>query len=120
MRTRTTSVPPRAVAADDRRGGARRAACTPRTFININVPSGDSRSACASPSRRSATTSPWSTDALDPRGRPYYWIEEGQNDWEPHDRSDYQAVKDGYVSMTPLQPDLTDYGSLEQWGDLVG
>ena len=30
----------------------------------------------------------------DPRGRPYYWIEEGQNDWEPHDRSDYQAVRD--------------------------
>ena len=40
-------------------------------------------------------------------GRPYYWIEEGENDWEPHDRSDYQAVRDGYVSVTPLQPDLT-------------
>ena len=45
---------------------------------------------------------------VDPRGQPYYWIEEGQNDWEPHDRSDYQAVKDGYISVTPLQPDLTD------------
>ena len=49
---------------------------------------------------------------VDPRGQAYYWIEEGQNDWEPHDRSDYQAVKDGYISVTPLQPDLTDYNAL--------
>ena len=42
-----------------------------------------------------------------------YWIEEGENDWEPHDRSDYQAVRDG-VSVTPLQPDLTDYSALEK------
>ena len=48
----------------------------------------------------------------DPRGRPYYWIEEGQDDWEPHDRSDYQAVRDGYVSVTPLQPDLTAHDAL--------
>ena len=49
---------------------------------------------------------------IDPRGQAYYWIEEGQNDWEPHDRSDYQAVRDGFMSVTPLQPDLTDYNSL--------
>ena len=48
----------------------------------------------------------------DPKGRPYYWIEEGQNEWEPHDRSDYQAVRDGYVSITPLQPDLTAHDVL--------
>ena len=48
----------------------------------------------------------------DPKGRPYYWIEEGQDEWEPHDRSDYQAVRDGYVSVTPLQPDLTAHQAL--------
>ena len=51
-------------------------------------------------------------ERCDPRGQNYYWIEEGQNDWEPHDRSDYQAVRDGFVSVTPLQPDLTDYTAL--------
>ena len=50
---------------------------------------------------------------VDPRQRPYFWIEEAQDDWAPHDRSDRQAVKDGYVSVTPLQPDLTDHKSLE-------
>jgi len=50
---------------------------------------------------------------MDPRGMPYYWIEEGQNAWEPHDRSDYQAVKDGYISVTPLQMDLTAYDAMD-------
>ncbi|PYR62535.1 MAG: 5'/3'-nucleotidase SurE, partial [Acidobacteria bacterium] len=36
-------------------------------------------------------------ERIDPRGRAYYWIEEGENEWEPHDRSDYQAVRDGYI-----------------------
>ena len=52
-------------------------------------------------------------EALDPRHRTYYWIEEGQNEWEPHDRSDYQAVRDGYVSVTPLQVDLTHRDQLD-------
>jgi len=41
-----------------------------------------------------------------------YWIEEGENDWEPHDRSDYQAVRDGYISITPLQPDMTAHDAI--------
>ena len=48
----------------------------------------------------------------DPKGRPYYWIEEGEDAWQPHDRSDYQAVHDGYVSVTPLHPDLTAHHAL--------
>ena len=71
-----------------------------------------SRRASASPCRRSGITSPWSLARDDPKGRPYFWIEEGQNEWEPHDRSDYQAVRDGYVSVTPLHPDLTAHHAL--------
>jgi len=48
----------------------------------------------------------------DPKGKPYFWIDEGQNEWEPHDRSDYQAVRDGFVSITPLHPDLTAHHAL--------
>jgi 5'-nucleotidase len=28
-------------------------------------------------------------ERIDPRGQRYFWIEEGQNEWEPHDRSDF-------------------------------
>jgi 5'-nucleotidase len=82
-----------------------------RTFLNINVPKGEPRGYRATvQAKRNHVTSV--AERHDPKGRPYYWIEEGQNDWEPHDRSDYQAVKDGYVSVTPLQPDLTAHDAL--------
>ncbi len=82
-----------------------------RTFININVPSGRPQGFRVTvQARRNHVTVV--DERVDPRGKPYYWIEEGQNDWEPHDRSDYQAVRDGFISITPLQPDLTDYAAL--------
>jgi 5'-nucleotidase len=82
-----------------------------RTFININVPSGAARGVRVTvQAKRNHLTVV--AERKDPRGRPYYWIEEGQNDWEPHDRSDYQAVKEGFISVTPLQPDLTAHDVL--------
>jgi len=83
-----------------------------RTFLNINVPSGRPKGVrwTVQAKRNHITVV---DERCDPRGQQYYWIEEGQNDWEPHDRSDHQAVRDGYVSVTPLQPDLTDYPALE-------
>ena len=88
-----------------------------RTFLNLNVPSRAPPGfrLTVQAKRNHVTTV---DERTDPRGRPYYWIEEGQNDWEPHDRSDYQAVVDGYVSVTPLQPDLTDYTAFERLAQL--
>jgi 5'-nucleotidase len=81
-----------------------------RTFININVPPGRAKGfRLTVQARRNHVTV--IDERIDPRGNAYYWIEEGQNDWEPHDRSDYEAVNAGYVSVTPLQPDLTDHAA---------
>lgn len=83
----------------------------PRTFLNVNVPKGPIRGFRATvQATRNHITSVARRE--DPKGRPYFWIEEGQNDWHPHDRSDYEAVRAGYVSVTPLQPDLTAHGAL--------
>ena len=82
-----------------------------RTFLNINAPKGQPKGYRVTvQAKRNHITSV--SERHDPKGRPYYWIEEGQNEWEPHDRSDYQAVRDGYVSVTPLQPDLTAHDAL--------
>jgi 5'/3'-nucleotidase len=80
----------------------------PQTFLSINVPSGTPKGfrLTVQAKRNHVTTV---DERIDPRGRAYYWIEEGENEWEPHDRSDFQAVRDGYVSVTPLQPDMTDH-----------
>jgi 5'-nucleotidase len=85
----------------------------PQTFLSINVPSGTPKGyrLTVQAKRNHITTV---DERTDPRGRPYYWIEEGENAWEPHDRSDFQAVRDGYISVTPLQPDMTDYDALQK------
>ena len=81
------------------------------TFLNINVPTGRPAGMRVTvQGKRNHVTVV--AERTDPRGRPYYWIEEGENQWEPHDRSDYQAVRDGYIPATPLQPDLTAHEAL--------
>ncbi len=83
----------------------------PRTFLNINLPSGQPKGYRVTvQATRNHVTSV--AERHDPKGRAYYWIEEGQDEWQPHDRSDYQAVRDGYVSLTPLHPDLTAHQAL--------
>jgi 5'-nucleotidase len=82
-----------------------------RTFLNINVPKGQPKGYRVTvQAKRNHVTSV--SERHDPKGRPYYWLEEGQNEWQPHDRSDYQAVRDGFISVTPLQPDLTEHDAL--------
>ena len=81
------------------------------TLLNINTPNGANKGfrVTVQAKRNHVTVV---DERIDPRQRAYYWIEEGQNEWEPHDRSDYQAVRDGYISITPLQPDMTAYDAL--------
>ena len=80
-------------------------------LLNINVPSGANKGfrVTVQAKRNHVTVV---SERIDPRGQAYYWIEEGDNDWEPHDRSDYQAVRDGYISISPLQPDMTAHDAL--------
>ena len=82
------------------------------TLLNVNVPAGANKGFRVTvQARRNHITVV--DERIDPRHRPYYWIEEGLNTWEPHDRSDYQAVRDGYISITPLQPDMTATAALK-------
>jgi 5'-nucleotidase len=48
----------------------------------------------------------------DPRGRDYYWIGGTGPEWAPDEKSDAHAVADGWVSVTPLHADLTDYRTM--------
>ncbi len=78
----------------------------PRVFLNINVPPGELKGHRATvQGLRNHETS--ITARVDPRGRSYYWIDELQCDWHDHDNSDYVAVREGFVSVTPLHPDMT-------------
>jgi len=81
-----------------------------RTFLSVNVPHGTPKGVRVTvQARRNHITK--INRRLDPRERPYFWIEEASDDWEHDPQSDHEAVREGYISITPLQPDLTDHES---------
>lgn len=51
----------------------------------------------------------------DPRGNTYYWLGGGVLEEEQHNDSDVSAVKNGYISITPVHMDLTDYKLMEKY-----
>lgn len=50
---------------------------------------------------------------VDPQGREYYWLTGTMDNIEDDEDSDIIAIKDNYVSVTPIQFDLTAYNFLE-------
>jgi 5'-nucleotidase len=57
-------------------------------------------------------------ERTDPRGRAYYWIGGDAPIWEPEEGTDFLAVDEGFVSVTPLRLDLTDdrlRATLSEW-----
>jgi 5'-nucleotidase len=86
------------------------------TFLNVNVP--DKRQAAT---RHKITRlgkrvySDVVIEKIDPRGRNYYWIGEQTPIWEKKaDDTDFAATQKGYISITPLHLDMTDYKALEE------
>lgn len=56
-----------------------------------------------------------------PRGEEYYWIGLPSLSWkESKDKScDFEAIKDGYVSITPIMLDMTAYQDIENLKDWI-
>ena len=52
-----------------------------------------------------------------PRGDPIYWIGAAGDAREAGEGTDFHAVAQGLVSITPLQVDLTDHAGLPAWAD---
>ena len=86
-----------------------RAAPPPHLLLNVNVPGGREPAGYAVTRLGKHTYGFDVVEKVDPRGRKYYWI--GGNEYQHEDipGSDCNAVlRDGLVSVTPLQLDLTD------------
>jgi 5'-nucleotidase len=52
----------------------------------------------------------------DPRQRDYYWIGTGNPKATGDHNSDVRVIEDGYITVTPLHRDLTDYDWLDSSG----
>lgn len=57
------------------------------------------------------------TRATDPSGKEYFWIGGGTTNWSGSDEADFRAVEEGYISVTPLHLDLTNYQLMAELRD---
>lgn len=90
------------------------------TLLNINLPDRDAatvKGAQVTSLGKRVYVDPVVTDK-DPHGRTYYWIGGGDPTWEGPTGSDYLAVEEGFVSITPIHLDLTNHRvipELKKW-----
>ena len=87
----------------------------PGTLLNVNVPPGPVRGLRVT-RQGNKIVRPTIIEGTDPRQRKYYWIGEESVTWNDEDGTDYHALRQGLVSMTPLSNDLTDFKAL---GDIL-
>ena len=53
----------------------------------------------------------------DPRGREIYWVGAAGPEQDAGPGTDFHAIRNGYVAVTPLQIDLTSYERLQTLAD---
>lgn len=83
----------------------------PRVVLNVNFPVGEfSGVKITALGRR--IYSEGVIERLDPRGRKYYWIGGEPPTWHPGEGTDFEAIQQGLVSITPLHLDLTHHESI--------
>ncbi len=52
-------------------------------------------------------------ERIDPRGKKYYWIGGDAENWTELPDADHEAVRQGFISVTPLRLDLTDFDAIK-------
>ncbi len=88
----------------------------PGVLLNVNVPNlplSDIRGYAVTQMGKSRFVETFDRRS-DPRGNLYYWMDGYLESLGPHEGTDLHAVERGYVSLTPIQFDLTDRGSQDQ------
>ncbi len=93
----------------------------PDTLLNVNVPavSDDELRGYAITRQGKRRYGDAIVEKVDPRGRKYYWIGGDDLGYVKAEGSDCTAVEAGYISVTPLHLDLTNYQSIPRVGDLT-
>jgi 5'-nucleotidase len=85
------------------------------TFLNINLPPipADQAKGVRVTNLGSRVYVDSLKKSKDPFGRDVFWIGGGSINWTGTEHSDVAAINDGYVSVTPLQLDLTHHASMD-------
>ena len=94
----------------------------PDTLLNVNVPTPvdgrplDGYSLTRMGRRRYGDAI---VEKVDPRGKKYYWIGGEEVEVDAEEGTDFRAIRDGRISVTPIHLDLTNYKSFDALQALV-
>lgn len=82
------------------------------TFLNVNVPSGPIQGMRLTRQGR-RRYGDMVVEKVDPRGRKYYWLGGAGCDFKAAEGTDCHALSEGFISVTPLHLDLTNFQSFK-------
>ena len=85
------------------------------TFLNVNVPNlpKESLKGIRITTQGKRIYDNAIQEIYSPWGEKHYWIGGGKPYWEHGEDMDMQSVMDGYVSVTPVHMDMTNYSALD-------
>jgi 5'-nucleotidase len=83
------------------------------TFLNVNVPDCPKIKGIELTRQGKRVYDNSIQEMSDPRGRIHYWIGGGVPLWESGEDTDFKAVRNGFISVTPVHLDLTNYKALK-------
>ena len=82
------------------------------TLLNINVPKGIPKGIRIT-KQGFKNARPVISEHIDPRGKPYYWIGENRIGFHAEGGTDFEAIDEGFVSVTPMRSDLTNHQAID-------
>lgn len=83
------------------------------TLLNVNIPKGFTKGYRVT-KQGFKTARPVISEHIDPRGKPYYWIGEVREGFRAEGGTDFEAIDECFVSITPMRSDLTNHAVLEE------
>ena len=90
------------------------------TLLNVNVPKGAPKGIMIT-KQGFKNARPIISEHTDPRGKFYYWIGEERSGFHPEGGTDFEAIEEGFVSVTPMRSDLTNHQAIEMlqnWNEI--
>ncbi|MCA1623715.1 MAG: 5'/3'-nucleotidase SurE [Acidobacteria bacterium] len=82
------------------------------TLLNINIPKTGIKGIRVT-KQGFKNARPIISEHTDPRGKLYYWIGEERSGFHAEGGTDFEAIEEGFVSVTPMRSDLTNHRAIE-------
>jgi len=82
------------------------------TLLNINIPKTEIKGIRVT-KQGFKNARPIISEHTDPRGKLYYWIGEERSGFHAEGGTDFEAIEEGFVSVTPMRSDLTNHRAIE-------